>query len=51
MSTLPCGKGIKYTKEEAEAASGIMNIKWLADFELVFNSVMALSKKYLPQYQ
>ncbi len=37
-------EGHKYTKEEAEEASGIQNIKWLADFELVFNTVMSLSK-------
>ncbi|MDG1279311.1 MAG: aminopeptidase P family protein [Algoriphagus sp.] len=37
-------EGHKYTKEEAEATSGIQNIKWLADFDLVFNTVMSLSK-------
>jgi len=36
-------EGHKYTKEEAEAASGIKNIHWLSDFDQIFNSVMALS--------
>lgn len=38
-------EGHKYTKEEAEAASGIKNIHWLSDFDLIFNSVMALSQR------
>ncbi|NVJ86316.1 MAG: aminopeptidase P family protein [Algoriphagus sp.] len=38
-------EGHKYTKEEAESASGIKNIHWLADFDLIFNSVMALSER------
>ncbi|TFV93254.1 aminopeptidase P family protein [Algoriphagus kandeliae] len=38
-------EGHKYTKEEAEAASGIKNIHWLSDFDLIFNSVMALSER------
>ncbi len=37
-------EGHKYTKEEAEAASGIQNIQWLSNFDQVFNTVMALSK-------
>ncbi|WP_296703427.1 aminopeptidase P family protein [Algoriphagus sp.] len=36
-------EGHKYTKEEAEAASGIKNIQWLSNFDQIFNSVMALS--------
>lgn len=35
-------EGHKYTKEEAEATSGIKNIQWLANFDQVFNTVMAL---------
>ncbi|MEB2785484.1 aminopeptidase P family protein [Algoriphagus persicinus] len=35
-------EGHKYTKEEAEATSGIKNVQWLANFEQVFNTVMAL---------
>ncbi|MCS5491687.1 aminopeptidase P family protein [Algoriphagus limi] len=38
-------EGHKYTKEEAEVASGIKNIHWLSDFELIFNSVMVLSER------
>ncbi|TDK50485.1 aminopeptidase P family protein [Algoriphagus formosus] len=38
-------EGHKYTKEEAEAASGIKNIHWLSDFDQIFNSVMALSER------
>jgi Xaa-Pro aminopeptidase len=37
-------EGHKYTKEEAENASGIQNIKWLSNFDQVFTTVMALSK-------
>jgi Xaa-Pro aminopeptidase len=37
-------EGHKYTKEEAEVASGIKNIKWLVDFEQVLNTVMMLSE-------
>jgi Xaa-Pro aminopeptidase len=41
-------EGHKYTKEEAEATSGIKNIQWLANFDQVFNTVMALcSNVYL----
>ncbi|MFC5625107.1 aminopeptidase P family protein [Algoriphagus winogradskyi] len=36
-------EGHKYTKEEAEATSGIKNIQWLSNFDQVFNTVMALS--------
>ncbi|MCH7398785.1 aminopeptidase P family protein [Belliella sp. DSM 107340] len=37
-------EGHKYTKEEAFAASGIENIQWVANFDSVFNSLMALSE-------
>jgi len=37
-------EGHKYTKEEGEAASGIQNIQWLANFDQVFSTVIALSK-------
>ena len=36
-------EGHKYTKEEAEATSGIKNIQWLGNFDQVFSTVMALS--------
>ncbi|MCE7053644.1 aminopeptidase P family protein [Algoriphagus sp. AGSA1] len=36
-------EGHKYTKEEAEATSGIKNIQWLGSFDQVFGTVMALS--------
>jgi len=38
-------EGHKYTKEEAEAASGISSIQWLSAFELIFNSVVNLSER------
>lgn len=38
-------EGHKYTKEEAEAASGIKNIQWLDAFDQIFNTVMALSER------
>ena len=38
-------EGHKYTKEEAEAASGIKNIQWLENFDQVLNTVVALSEK------
>lgn len=38
-------EGHKYTKEEAEATSGIKNIQWLDKFDLIFNTVMALSDR------
>ncbi|MBN7815141.1 aminopeptidase P family protein [Algoriphagus pacificus] len=38
-------EGHKYTKEEAEAASGIKNIQWLSSFDQIFNTVMALSER------
>lgn len=38
-------EGHKYTKEEAEAASGIKNIQWLANFEQVLNTVVMLSER------
>ncbi|MDI1325024.1 MAG: aminopeptidase P family protein [Algoriphagus sp.] len=38
-------EGHKYTKEEAEAASGIKNIQWLANFDQVLNTVVALSER------
>ncbi|WP_439483698.1 aminopeptidase P family protein [Cyclobacterium plantarum] len=37
-------EGHKFTKEEAKALSGIANIKWTSDFELIFQTLMALSK-------
>lgn len=38
-------EGHKYTKEEAEAASGIKNIQWLANFDQVLNTVVTLSER------
>lgn len=38
-------EGHKYTKEEAEATSGIKNIQWLDKFDLIFSTVMALSDR------
>ncbi len=38
-------EGHKYTKEEAEAASGIQNIYWTHQFESVFNTLMPFAKK------
>lgn len=38
-------EGHKYTKSEAQEASGIENIQWLANFDQVFNTVMALSER------
>lgn len=38
-------EGHKYTKEEAEAASGIKNIQWLSNFEQVMNTVVTLSER------
>jgi Xaa-Pro aminopeptidase len=38
-------EGHKYTKEEAENASGIKNIQWLSSFDQIFNTVVALSEK------
>ncbi|WP_144603811.1 aminopeptidase P family protein [Algoriphagus algorifonticola] len=38
-------EGHKYTKDEAQAASGIENIQWLANFDQVFNTVTALSER------
>ncbi len=38
-------EGHKYTKEEAEAASGIKNIQWLANFDQVLNTVVAISER------
>ncbi|WP_163381727.1 aminopeptidase P family protein [Cyclobacterium sp. SYSU L10401] len=37
-------EGHKFTQEEAKALSGITNIKWTTDFELIFQSLMTLSK-------
>jgi len=34
-------EGHKYTKEEAVETSGIKNIKWLAEFEATFNTLMS----------
>jgi Xaa-Pro aminopeptidase len=38
-------EGHKYTKEEAEAASGIKNIQWLSNFDQVMNTVVTLSER------
>jgi Xaa-Pro aminopeptidase len=38
-------EGHKYTKEEAEAASGIQNIQWLSSFDQVLNTVVSLSER------
>lgn len=38
-------EGHKYTKAEAEAASGIKNIQWLSAFENILNTVVALSER------
>ncbi len=38
-------EGHKYTKHEAEAASGVKNIQWLANFEQVLNTVVMLSER------
>lgn len=35
-------EGHKYTKEEAQEASGIENIQWLGGFDQIFNTVTAL---------
>ncbi|MDX5479076.1 MAG: aminopeptidase P N-terminal domain-containing protein, partial [Cyclobacteriaceae bacterium] len=40
-------EGHKYTKEEALAVSGIQNIQWVANFDQVFNTLMALSQHVL----
>lgn len=37
-------EGHKYTKEEAFEASGIQNIQWVANFDQVLNTLMALSE-------
>lgn len=34
-------EGHKYTKEEATAASGITNVKWIGDFNQILKNVMA----------
>lgn len=38
-------EGHKYTKEEAEEASGIKNVQWLENFDQVLNTVVALSER------
>lgn len=38
-------EGHKYTKEEAYAVSGVENIQWVANFEDVLNTLMALSEQ------
>jgi Xaa-Pro aminopeptidase len=38
-------EGHKYTKEEAENASGIKNIQWLSSFDQILNTVVALSER------
>lgn len=40
-------EGHKYTKEEALAVSGIQNIQWVANFDQVFNTLIALSQHVL----
>lgn len=40
-------EGHKYTKEEAMAVSGIQNIQWVANFDQVLNTLMALSQHVL----
>ncbi len=37
-------EGHKYTMEEAKAASGIQQVRWLADFPLIFNTLMCESQ-------
>lgn len=34
-------EGHKYTIEEAQKASGVETVKWLSEFEMIFNTVMA----------
>ncbi|GHB41199.1 aminopeptidase P family protein [Mongoliitalea lutea] len=36
-------EGHKYTQDEAEQASGIQNIQWVANFDQVFNTLISLS--------
>jgi len=36
-------EGHKYTKDEAKAASGIQQVRWLSEFPLVFNTLMCES--------
>lgn len=38
-------EGHKYTKEEAETASGIKNIQWLSSFEQILSTVVALADR------
>ena len=38
-------EGHKYTKEEAQEASGIQNIYWTHQFESIFNTLMPFAKK------
>lgn len=40
-------EGHKYTKKEALAVSGIQNIQWVANFDQVLNTLMALSQHVL----
>jgi Xaa-Pro aminopeptidase len=37
-------EGHKYTKEEAQEASGIQNIQWLSKFEQIFHTLIQLSE-------
>jgi Xaa-Pro aminopeptidase len=36
-------EGHKYTKDDAKAASGIQQVRWLSEFPLVFNTLMCES--------
>lgn len=38
-------EGHKYTKEEAEIASGIKNIQWISNFDQILYTVMALADR------
>jgi Xaa-Pro aminopeptidase len=38
-------EGHKYTKEEAEVASGIQNIQWLSSFDQILNTAVSLSER------
>ncbi len=38
-------EGHKYTKEEAQEASGIANVQWLGGFDQVLNTVVSLSER------
>ncbi|EIM75428.1 peptidase M24 [Nitritalea halalkaliphila LW7] len=38
-------EGHKYTKEEAQAASGVARVEWLSQFDRIFSICMALSEQ------